>query len=344
MQLRKAIKVGLASAALPALALAAQPGFDGWSMAANGVITTSGAGSAAMSEAGFLQRTVTDSNGQSYIQTIIADAAGIAAGAGGSGGAAAIAGGVDGFSSETFVAINATDGSGNAVISGGLAAYQVLGENGTAGERMVSKATLKTDTFEGTGDRIHLTNDIIDGTTAGNLGGARNFGSTFDMVENSFGDLGNAQTATKVDLTIGSDVADATFKGSLKLATTTYEAVGAQTIGMTVSNSKKLDADSSLNDGAGTTQTFALRERTGGAVISGGAATYGATSGNFNAGDTIVSLKIAQDIAGAGTFSLHDFANETTPAESFGVDSMNGFPAYTTTYTASAIDPFTAMP
>lgn len=322
MKLRKAIKMVAAGAAVTASAsVLAVPTTGNWSVS-GGVITAAcpanyTCATAEITDSGFMQRQITDdTTGRTYIQSILTE--------GDSTDGSTFAGNT-GFADESFVEI----GGGEGIISRQLLAEQAV--SGAVTEDFNSESQIFAGQF-----RVADSAAIQIDQTVAEADTADVFSTGFQLIEMDNSSFGGNITA---QATVTGALNAADFTAGFKQTTFVVE----DTTGTyAADNWKRLDADQTLVGDV--QQTMALRERTGAAISQSGS-TDGATGTNaeFAAGDTIVSLRIAQDVSGAGSFGLDDFVNETTGVEN-GIDSFttSGVPFQTVTFSDGS-DPFAAF-
>lgn len=333
MKLRKAIKLAAAGAAVTASAsVLAVPTFDNWS-SAGGVVTANcptgyTCSTSPISESGFLQRQLTEtSTGRTFIQSILVtgDYDGV--------GAPGVLTGAEMFVDENFVEVGGHGG----IMDQQQLHEQASGTNSGTGVTVTESFDTASNILSGafrTTDvvAIDIYQMIAETTTAG-----EDFGSSFQLQEMDNSSFGGNITA-KVNL--GMDVSGDGFTNKFGMETFNVEdTTGAFTSG----NYKKLDVDQNMVGEV--TQEAHLRERTG-AAVAGPGGTDADSNITFLANDTIVSLRIGQDVAGAGSFGLDDFVNESQ-ATSVGIDSLatSNIPFQTITYTDTNLgDPFAAIP
>jgi hypothetical protein len=307
MKIRNAIKLAVVGsfAVLPGLASAAAPGaFNAWSTSGGLVVASDPAGlncggTTTGSSTGFLQRQCSDGS-NTFIQTINT---------------------ATGFTDESYVPMGSA--------TGGIADRQGL-QDTTGGVAFGSTAQLTTGQFEdlnqATGGRIALDQSL--NNTAGDL-----FTAGFTFREGNFDGTGpTTYDGTHVHLVLDGATGDSQYTGTFNLSDYTVEAAT-----VTTGSSTQAEADSGrtltlvadMADGTSITQNFKLNEAHGSAVTNSG-------TGNglgFSAGDTIVQVRVDQQVTDVGSFGLHDFINETAATET-GVDSfVSTGPFYTVTYT-----------
>jgi hypothetical protein len=309
MKLRKAIKLVAAGAAVTASAsvLAADPTHGSWTSNGGDIdasLCPAGytCSSTPISENGFMQRQITENvpDGRTFIQTIILEGDVLVAGGG-------LANGT-GFADESFVRIGGT---------GGIIDKQMLAETADLGggvnENFTSTSNISSGEFR------YVDQNAIDIQQAVNeTGGAEGFDTTFRLQEM---DNSLYQDQITAEVHIGGNTNGEGFTAGFKMETFVVE----DTTGSYASaNLKRIDADQTLDGGGSDVyQTFALRERTGASISDAGStsANNGSNS-SWTTGETIVSLRIGQDVAGAGQFGLDDFSNESSGGAT-GIDSFS---------------------
>lgn len=352
MQLRKAIKLAVASAALPTLAFAADPSgivFGDWTSAGVGGITDGGTmcattgvscSSNPINESGFMQRVV-NIGGTNYIQTVVTD---LATGEGVANIVNNTYSASQGFADESFIAMGGT---------GGIIDHQNLGETGgtiTTPEYFTSQVVLHTGAFEPTNNKIAIDQNVQEAV-------ASDFQSRFQYTEGA-STLGGDSVRVWKKIT-GQAGTAGSFDSSFILEQLNYENTTAttNTNATAAAAYTKLDANSTVYDAGPVMQTFALKERHGAAVSGAGSIQLTTNAvgidtlqpgGSWVAGDTIVQLAIGSAPAGAGVFGLTDFSNESNSTQSVGFDSQTSaaVPFYSGLFTTgpnSGSDPFAAQ-
>jgi len=315
------------AALLPGIASAGAPtAYGQWTIDAGGTIaTTTGVGGTAgcptgmtcsatpVSDVGFLQTQMTDATGNTYFQTIIADApTGTAT--------------TPPFSSENYVKSGAT--------AGGIAAQQIIASSDTNGA-MKSTTTLAVGTGfnNGTENQVTMSQDL--GDTTGE------FHAGFGYTKNSAGDA--SQTTLNEQLKTAAGDFATSFVA-------TQDSTVNPTSGATTLAGQKIDIAMgiALNPvgGALTDQTFSLSLRGGTQLTAaGGPATINnppgtgnATSVTWAAGETADNVVIGQNVTDAGVFGYGDISNDTTGVEisDYSLASADG----TSLYTVTGTNPF----
>jgi uncharacterized Zn ribbon protein len=311
MKIRKAIKYTLAGVvvAAPMVAMAGAPGAgfgqytrDGAGNITNTGLDASNCSSTGVSEADFMQERCSI-GGETYIHTIQDSGPG-----------------AEVFKDESWVKMGSA--------AGGIASKASLTEV-SGGETFTNEAILNTGDFyddvgitAGYGQgRINLSQGVTDGP---------DFNNTFDFIEGTGNVTLDGNDATWTDMILTNDVVDTsgTYTGTFKLRNVNVE-VDTASAGQTASAQAMADANNGraidvvgnlLDTGASITQLFSLNERQGAYVLDSGTA---AGTVSWQAGETIIDLEIGQTVGGAGVFGLHDFTNESDPAQGgVGVDSF----------------------
>ena len=310
MKIRKAIKLAVAGAvaAAPlsmAVAMNDNKGpmtgeFGQWEStggAGTGITLSCPTGytcaTAAVTDAGFIQRTITDGDGRQFIQTIVADGTGSFSSQGNSF-----------FGDESFVMLNGQGGiSGQNQIRDNTGAGDFTSKSNlnTGSEFMSMGSTANAGTL-GDGSMVELSQGITD----------TEFASTFEF---DHGMLMMGEGGGKFASLTLSDYANdsaAGFASSFKLQNNDLE---DNTNTTTQANfiGKKVDVVMDLNT-TDISQDFAVKTRAGSGAVGNGEAFFSVgTSSNvaFSQGDSIYKMDLGQSVTGAGDFGMGVFRNDT---------------------------------
>ena len=347
MNISKAIKLSIASAAVVALPGLASAAIDadgnnnmtaagtlgGWSavhgtggldivagsLAGSGMV----AGGAPIMDDGFMQRQVTNTvTGDTYIQTVIADST-LNIGSGFDFGTATAA-----FADESWVKMSST--------MGGLLGRSAIQENGTA-ETFKTGATFQTGGFQGTSsdrsaDNVALTQTVADIANDSNGTLSSSFAFNHGTNMTAGGAFNGAYEMVTMDQTLsGHDLVQLDTAGSIASAnslTATFQfnnnvidgasdtADAASKEGLKLNIGVDINSTDQLT-GTNATSTFRIGERNGAAAITGvDGGTWdintagfdnGVSSLDYAAGDQIVEIYLSSNIEGAGTFAKSSF-------------------------------------
>ncbi len=344
MKIRKAIKIAVAGAAVAmpvaAFAMGTALTIHGqWTIGATGITATCPTGYTCVAspntdETGFLQRQITDTNGKTFIQTVVAEG-----GVGDTFGAATS----PFFGDETFVVMNGNGGVSGQSQQFETAAGVVFDNNAllnTGAEFM--EMTMVGDLTDGVvngAEMIRLTTTITD---AGN-----EFTSAFGFDHGMTMVGGTAGKFSLITLDQNSNDTAAGFTSSFKKSNLSFE-------GALAGNSNEFgrqDVISNLNVAGtnGITQTFRASERSGAGIgngnatiLAGGKNGMVGTSTPFSAGDFVAEVQFNQDVAGGQLFGFNSFSNLTASTgvkNHTGTNFSAGAPFITVT-DDTALDPF----
>ena len=298
MKLRKAIKAAVAGAAIaPVVAMAASPiGFGSWTDNGSGITVDckTGAGFACTSgttegdsEESFLQRQISDSNGNVFIQTIVT----------GDGGE---------VSDESFVKMGGTGG----------VADQAKISSTEGGTNFDSTSNILTgEFFTGSDKGLDFTQDLSksDANTT--------FTAGFNYSEQDASVIlaGTMSSGLYAKTTLTGFVSDAEGMDATFTQTEieVIEADAGETVTAEAQYSKGLYVSNNIDDSASSepmTQDFLIREAEGTQVVTNTTTLSGSlsTSGDVTAanGGAFESFQLNQDVAG-GSFATEQYFNTT---------------------------------